>query len=195
MHPKRWFTIETQVPFTHSPSVSRYHRHHHKKDDPLEWMGTPRLRATSQGPFFGVRHALRAIVALSYGAPADGEPNPPKSLLAFTLPLSFVRFRCAARSRSPTPLSTPELSPSSGTQALPTTMVPSQPYDMAELPAYSQLFYSNGDARHDDSIPLPVYTPPAVSLLTSGDVSEDGYTSSEDSCLLQSPASSDCHSL
>ena len=194
MHPERWFTVESQVPFTHSPSLSRY-RYPHKKEDPLEWMGTPRLRATSQGPFFGVRHALRAIVTLSYGAPADGEPNPPKSFLAFTLPLSFVRFRCAARSCSPTPLSTPELSPSSGAQALPTTMVPSQPYDMAELPAYSQLFYSNGDARLDDSIPLPLYTPPAVSFPPSGDVSEEGYSSSEDSCLLQSPPSSNCHTL
>ena len=196
LHPKRWFTIESQVPFTRSPSLSTY-RHHHKKVDPfkLEWLGTPRLRATSRGPFFGVRHSLRATVALSYGAPADGEPESPKSFLAFTLPLDFARFRCAGRSRSPTPLSTPELSPSSGAQALPTTMLPSQPYNAAELPAYSQLFYANGDSRHDDSIPLPLYTPPAVSFQTSGDVSEDGYSSSEDSYILLSPAASSCHTL
>ena len=199
VHPKRWFTVESQVPFTQPPS-SRYRHHHkkdrhHKEDDPLEWTGTPRLRATSQGPFFGVRHSLRAIVTLSYGAPADGESSPPQSTLAFTLPLNFVRFRCVARSRSPTPLSTPELSPSSSTQALPTTMVPTQPYDLVELPAYSQLFYSNGDSKHDDSIPLPLYTPPAVSFPTLEDVSEDGHSSSEDSCLLQSPASSNCRTI
>ena len=168
LQPKRWFTIESQVPFTRSrsPSLSAY-RHHLKKVDPfeLEWLGTPRLRATSQGPFFGVRHSLRAIVALSYGASADGEPDPPKSSLAFTLPLSFVRFRNTARTHFSMPLSSPEPSSSSGASALfLTTIQPSRP---CELPAYSQLFCPDGDSRHDDSIPLPLYTPPTGSLLTS----------------------------
>ena len=192
MHPERWFTIESQVPFTHSPSLSRY-RHQHKEDGPFEWMGTPRLRATSQGPFFGVRHALRAIVALSYGAPADGEPNPPKSFLAFTLPLSFVRSRCAARSHFSIPMSSPEPSSSGASALLTTTMQPSRPYDMSELPAYSQLFYPNGDSRHDDSISLPLYTPSAGSLPISEDVNEDGHLTCENSCLYSSPASANPH--
>ena len=161
MHPKRWFTIESQVPFTHSPSVSRYRRNH-SKDDPFEWTGTPRLRATSQGPFFSVRHTLRAVVSLSYGSLEDGEANLPKSFLAFTLPLSFVRFQSTARTHFSIPMSSPGPSSSSGAPALlPTTVQPSRPYHMPELPAYSQLFYPNGDSRHDDSIPLPLYTPPA----------------------------------
>jgi hypothetical protein len=151
----------------------------------MQWAGTPRLRATSQGPFFVVRHTLRVTVALSYGEPEDGTPNPPPtSTLVFALPLSFARFRCAARSRSPTPSSSPERSPSSGAPALPATIPLSQSCDVAELPAYSQLFYPNGDLRHDDSIPLPLYTPSAALLPKSGDVSEDGHSTCEDSRLL-----------
>lgn len=197
VHPKRWLTIETHVPVARS-LLSR-----HKENGPSEWAGgTPLLRASSLGPFFGVRHSLRVILALSYDGDADGrddgKPDPPTSFLAFTLPLNFVRHRCTARTRSPTPLSSPERSPSSGdAPALPTptSMQPSQSYDMTELPAYSQLFYPNGDARHDDSIPLPLYTPSPDSLPTSEDVSEDGHSTCEDSCLLQSPAFSNLHTL
>ena len=131
-------------------------------------MGTPRLRVTSQGPFFGVRHALRAVVSLSYGGTEDDETSPPKSFFAFTIPLSFVRFRSTARTHFSMPQSSPESSSSSGASALfLTTMQPTRPCDMSELPAYSQLFYPNGDSRHDDSIPLPLYTPPTGLLATS----------------------------
>jgi hypothetical protein len=147
MHPARWFTMETQVPFTRS--LLR-----HK--GALDWMGTPRVRETSQGPFFSVKHSLRVVVTLSYD---DGENNgkpSPTSFLAFTLPLNFVRLRGMSRACSPQP---PSPVPSSDAPALPTTMPSPQPYCVPELPAYSQLFYSNGDVRHDDSIPLPLYTP------------------------------------
>jgi len=33
------------------------------------------------------------------------------------------------------------------------------PYNVPELPAYSQLFHPNGDVRRDDGVPLPLYTP------------------------------------
>ena len=167
LHHRRWFTIEFRVPFTRSPS------RHRKGDDTLEWMGTPRLRATSQGPFFGARHALRAIVSLSYGSPEDDETSLPKSFFAFTLPLSFVRFRSPARTHFPMSPSSPEPSSSSGASALLlTTMQPSRRCEMSELPAYSQLFYPNGESRHDGSIPPPLYTPPTGSLPTSWDVSD-----------------------
>jgi hypothetical protein len=146
MHPTRWLTMETHVPFTRS--LLR-----HKECD-LEWAGTPRLRETSQSPFFSVKHSLRVVVTLSY---ADGNENGPcTSYLAFTLPLSFVRLRGMSRACSPHPHSRVS---SADAPALPTTISPSQPYNVPELPAYSQLFYSNGDVRHDDSIPLPLYTP------------------------------------
>jgi hypothetical protein len=72
-----------------------------------------------------------------------------------------------------------------------TTML-SQSYDMAELPTYSQTFYCNGDARHDDSVPLPLYTPSPDSVPTLEDVNEDGHSTCEDSCL-QSAVSSNPH--
>jgi hypothetical protein len=148
--------METHVPFTRSLS-----RH---KECALEWAGTPRLRETSESPFFSVKHSLRVVVTLSYDDRDDdsGKP-PPTSYLAFTLPLSFVRLRSTARACSPRPHSPVS---SSDAPALPTTMPPSQPYYVPELPAYSQLFYSNGDMRHDDSTPLPLYTPSPEPLQT-----------------------------
>jgi len=87
------------------------------------------------------------------------------AFLAFVLPLNFVRLRAAARTSSPHPQSR-VFSPSDTPAALPTTLPPSQTYSVPELPAYSQLFYPNGDVRHDDSIPLPRYTPSADSHST-----------------------------
>jgi len=162
MHPTRWLTMETKVPFARS--LLR------PKAGDLDWTGSPRLRETSQGPFFSVSHLLRVIVTLTYDDDGDdsGKP-PPTSFLAFALPLNFVRLRPAARTSSPRPQSRVS---SSGTDtpaaALPTTTTipPSQTYSVPELPAYSQLFYPNGDVRHDDSIPLPRYTPSPEPLPT-----------------------------
>jgi hypothetical protein len=145
--------MDADIPFTRSLL-----RH---KEGNLEWAGTPRLRETAQGPFFSVKHSMRVLVTLSYDE-GDGKPAS-SSFLTFALPLRFVRLRGAARACSPHPCS--RVSSSDG-PALPTTMPPSQPYCAPELPAYSQLFYSNGDVRHDDSIPLPLYTPSPEPLTT-----------------------------
>jgi hypothetical protein len=162
MHPTRWLTMETKVPFARSLLQP--------KRGVLDWTGSPRLRETSQGPFFSVSHTLRVIVTLTYN---DGDDNnndndngkpPPTSFLAFVLPLNFVRLRPASRTSSPHPESRVSSPDTSAT--LPTTMPSSQTYSVPELPAYSQLFYPNGDVRYDDSIPLPRYTPPSESLLT-----------------------------
>lgn len=149
--------MEAKVPFARSLL-----RH---KEGALDWAGSPRLRETSQGPFFNVSHSLRVIVTLTYDDGEDDGKPPPTSFLAFVLPVKFVRLRPAARSPSPHPQS--GVSPSSDTPAaLPTMMPTSQTYSVPELPAYSQLFYPNGDVRHDDSIPLPRYTPPPDSPST-----------------------------
>lgn len=160
MHPTRWLTMETKVPFTRSLLRA--------KEGALDWTGSPRLRETSQGPFFSVSHSLRVVVTLTYD---DGDNNnddgkpPPTSFLAFVLPLNFVRLRPAARASSPVPVS--QVSSSDAPVVLPTTIPSSQQaYSVPELPAYSQLFYPNGDMRHDDSIPLPRYTPSPDPLLT-----------------------------
>ncbi|KAI0283083.1 hypothetical protein BGY98DRAFT_1094026 [Russula aff. rugulosa BPL654] len=143
MHPTRWLTMETKVPFTRSLLRA--------KEGALDWTGSPRLRETSQGPFFSVSHTLRVIVTLTYDDDDDDGKPPPTSFLA----LSSPSISCSQVSSSDTPA------------ALPTTTPPTQQaYSVPELPAYSQLFYPNGDIRHDDSIPLPRYTPSPEPLPT-----------------------------
>ena len=163
MHPARWLTMETKVPFARSLLQP--------KEGALDWTGSPRLRETSQSPFFSVSHSLRIVVTLTYDNDS-GKPTP-TSYLAFALPLNFVRLRPAARTSSPHPhpqsrVFSSDVAPAA--VALPTTTTippPSQNYySVPELPAYSQLFYPNGDVRHDDSIPLPLYTPSPESLST-----------------------------
>jgi hypothetical protein len=181
LHPEKWFTMKTQVPFVRCLEP--------RKDEALEWTGTPRIRESAEGPFFTVAHSLRIVVALSYhdndgerdgaAVAADGndgnDGKPSTSYLAFTIPLKFARFRGRAR-RSCSPhlqSCSPGLgferpsSPLSDASGLPAAVSPSsQPYYVPELPAYSQLFYPNGDLRHDDSTPLPLYTPSPKPLLT-----------------------------
>jgi hypothetical protein len=149
--------METKVPFTRSLLRPK------DSEGVLDWTGSPHLRETSQSPFFSVLHSLRVIVTLTYDDNDNAKP-PPTSFLAFVLPLKFVRLRPAARTPSPHPPS--PVSFSDTPAVLPTMMAPSQTYSVPELPAYSQLFYPNGDVRHDDSIPLPRYTPPCDSLST-----------------------------
>ncbi|KAI0306405.1 hypothetical protein B0F90DRAFT_745563 [Multifurca ochricompacta] len=68
LHPTRWFTMEALIPFTQTLTE--------RKHENLEWAGTPRLRVTSRGPFFNVKHSMRVVVALSYDD-ADGNLQPP----------------------------------------------------------------------------------------------------------------------
>lgn len=166
MHPTRWLTMEAKVPFARSLL--------HPKEGALDWTGSPRLRETSQSPFFSVSHSLRVVVTLTYDSDGDndnGKP-PPTSYLAFALPLNFVRLRPAVRTSSPHPHPQSQVSSSDALPAavaLPTTRIPPSSqgyYSVPELPAYSQLFYPNGDVRHDDSIPLPLYTPSPDSIST-----------------------------
>jgi len=183
MHPARWFVLEIDVPF--AQTLPR------RQDETLEWTGTPRLRATSQGPLFSVSHSIRAAVTLVYDGADAGDHAATSTSLAFTLPLNFVRLRGAAHPPPPPSPGHPPSSPDSS--ALPVAMPLTHPYHTPELPAYSQLFYPNGDAKYDDSIPLPLYTPsPSPSLPTPSEVSEeeDEHLTSEVSCLLPDSSSS-----
>jgi hypothetical protein len=165
LHSAQWLTMEINVPFAQTLPM--------RKDESLEWTGTPRLRTTAQGPLFGVKHSIRATVTLVYdGADAGGDTEPAAtSDLVFTLPLNFVRLRRApphtllAHSQQP--------SPDHFSSSLPVAMPPTHPYQIPELPAYSQLFYSNGDAKYDDSIPLPLYAPSPASEPPPSDVCEE----------------------
>ncbi|KAH9981127.1 hypothetical protein BGW80DRAFT_1247905 [Lactifluus volemus] len=146
-----WLTVEVNVPYAQTLPKG--------KDENFEWTGIPHLRTTSQGPLFGVRHSIRVVATFVYDA-GDSEPaatsrSPLVSLS--TLPPVFVRFFFFLRR--------------------PRHYAHDAPYHTPELPPYSQLFYPNGDAKYDDSIPLPLYTAsPASSSSTLDDVDEeDGH--------------------
>lgn len=97
-------------------------------------------RPTSSGPMFSARHEIRIKLNCSYDVPNS---EPATHVLGFTIP---VRLAEVAAPLPPTP----HTSCTDGL-ALPSLI----PY--APLPAYSQLFYSNGDRK--DPMPLPLYTP------------------------------------
>jgi hypothetical protein len=193
LHTAQWFTVEMSVPFVQTLSMS--------KDESLEWTGTPRLRTTSQGPLFGVKHSIRASVTLTYDG-ADDTERASSTFITFTLPVNFVRLRGASRPCTP-PAPHPQspsldqLSSSDPSSVAPAAVPPMPPYHTPELPAYSQLFYPNGAAKHDDSIPLPLYTPsPSSSPPTLSEVCEQDKQrlSSEASCLLPDSSSSNSSS-
>lgn len=165
MHPTKWLKMTVRVPFTQTFSEGK---------DRAPGMGIPRLRTTAQGPFFSVKHSMRFSVKFSYDG-ADGN-FPATSTISYSLPLNFVRLRSAARTNThslPSQLPLEHLSLADST-ALPVTVPPIKPYNVPELPAYSQLFHSNGDVKRDDCVPLPLYTP----CPTAGHASEGEHSAS-----------------
>lgn len=159
--------MTVHVPFAHMFSE--------RKDWTSERMGMPRLRATSQGPLFSVKHSMRFGVTFSYDG-ADGKTSDSASL-HYSLPLDFVHLRSATRADTdslPSQHSLEHLS-LSDSSVLPANAPPTKPYNMPELPAYSQLFHSNGDVRRDDGVPLPLYTPRP----TPGHTGEGDHTASD----------------
>jgi hypothetical protein len=165
LHPTKWFKMTVRVPFAQMFSECK---------DKVPGMGIPRLRATSQGPLFNVKHLMRFNVTFSYDG-ADGKPTATSSL-SYSHPLDFVRLRSAARTNihslaSQLPL---EHLSSSDSPAIPVTVPPTNPYNVLELPAYSQLFHPNGDIKRDDCAPLPLYTP----CPTSGHINEGAHSTS-----------------
>ncbi|KAI0063430.1 hypothetical protein BV25DRAFT_428479 [Artomyces pyxidatus] len=150
----QWYTMQTEVPFVQQMPAARE----------ALWAGTAKLRPSGQSPFFGVKHAMHVSVTCVYDG-EDGEVAATENL-RFTLPVDFVRVR-------PTPVTPPvriqSLSShaSSESSCSSITMPFLVPYGNPELPAYSQLFYSNGDRKVDDSTPLPLYTPSPNSSCSS----------------------------
>ncbi|KAI0053871.1 hypothetical protein FA95DRAFT_9337 [Auriscalpium vulgare] len=151
---EQWYTMQTDIPFVHQlPEVERFGG----------WMANPRLRPTGQSPFFVVKHLMQITIACSYQG-AEGGPLATDDL-RFSVPISFVRLR-------PTPMVLPVRVDSlqttaSQSSALSITMPLSLPYSAPDLPAYSQLYYSNGDRKVDYTVPLPLYTPSANSSESS----------------------------
>ncbi|THH27051.1 hypothetical protein EUX98_g7137 [Antrodiella citrinella] len=143
-----WYSMSTQIPLVND-----------KNHDNKDWKSKKRLRASGQSPLFGVSHRLLVTLVCTYDAP-DGERISER--LNFHVPLRFVQVPpsspAAIRSSSPSPLEFYTPTSSSGRASPCDFPVASLPYAQT-LPAYSQLFDSNGDRKIDYSTPLPLYTP------------------------------------
>lgn len=150
-----WYTMETAVPFSNVG---------YGDGDDFRWAGEARLRPSGNTPLFGVQHTLHVALTCSYDVPDSSDTAVEK--LHFSLPLRFVEITPTPPPPSRTP-SRASMSASSTTPPLVQDMVISGiPYQQI-LPAYSQLFDSNGERKIDYSIPLPMYEPrsPASSSL------------------------------
>lgn len=139
-----WYMIDTTVPFTRMQSRSH------------------QLQVSSRSPLFSVRHKLRVAITCTYDIPHTTDRATER--LHFSIPLCFVRIAPTSaylNTLSPPSFINSDLSASPSTEML----TRSSPY-APNLPAYSQLFDSNGDRKIDYSVPLPLYTPQLSSSST-----------------------------
>ncbi|TCD66182.1 hypothetical protein EIP91_001676 [Steccherinum ochraceum] len=148
-----WYSLSTNIPVSHEDiQVDK------------DWRARRRLRSSGQSPLFDVNHRLLVTVVCTYDLIDGNEPVRATERLNFCVPLRFVRVPppspSASRTSSPSPMGF--CSPSSSGRTSPCELpLPSLPYAQS-LPAYSQLFDSNGDRKIDYSVPLPLYTPREV---------------------------------
>ncbi|KAG1877715.1 hypothetical protein DFJ58DRAFT_712412 [Suillus subalutaceus] len=100
----------------------------------LDWAGLRSRRISENSPLFSVCHLMHIALRCVYEQP-DGE----------------VHVRVAV----------PQINPSAADRTIvgAKELQKSVPYSHS-LPAYSQLFYSNGERKIDYSTPLPLYEPP-----------------------------------
>jgi len=151
-----WYAMEPLVPFTQ--------RGTHVEGG--AWSGDSNLRASGSSPLFVVRHQIHLSMICSYDVDGDRN-NRVNAKMQFVLPVQFARMRVDEAGLRPLLAISPVLSRSSSSavsQVGTSTTVelpglsPLTPYYYANtLPAYSQLFDSNGDRKIDYN--LPVYTP------------------------------------
>jgi hypothetical protein len=136
-----WFTMSIKLPYTQSCS--------NIIQNGMDWAGTPQLRPTQEGPLFTVEHDIRMTLHLTYDLPGE-QGRQAEQNLEIILPTKFARK--APSLSPPTWFPTPQL------ESEMTSLSTGPSYTPHSLPAYSQLFYSNGD-RKIDPTPLPRYTP------------------------------------
>ncbi|KAI5124296.1 hypothetical protein M0805_008904 [Coniferiporia weirii] len=162
-----WCRVEVNVPFEHflpGGDVEWEDRHGRIKV----------LRVSEESPLFRVYHELDVELTCTCDAEEEGD-SPQMERLVFSIPVKFARFPPVLSARVSTPLPTSlrtsPRSPSEPERSVHVSAVSGMNACQTPfaLPPYSQLFYSNGDRRIDDSVPLPVYTPrvmrePATSI-------------------------------
>ncbi|KAJ7775115.1 hypothetical protein B0H16DRAFT_1303920 [Mycena metata] len=134
-----WYTLETSIPFAHELKSS------------LEGDGESKLRPSGTSPMYGVSHSLKLTVQCEYEMPsgelADAD-------LKFTIPLTFGRVAPPLPPRDILPALYTAMRLTHGSYPLMPELLPFG----ANLPAYSQLFDSQGN-RKMDATPLPLYSP------------------------------------
>lgn len=147
---ENWYVLEANVPLAPEPHQ-------------LDWAGPRSRRISENSPLFSVCHMMHIALRCIYEQPDGGVVS---ERLHFSLPMQHVR------------VSIPRISPPAGDSTIvgSTELPKSAPYCQS-LPAYSQLFYSNGERKIDYSTPLPLYEPPpsaSSSSLFTLDHSDDG---------------------
>ncbi|KAF4614954.1 hypothetical protein D9613_002749 [Agrocybe pediades] len=137
-----WYNMDTSIPF-----IQRSFRVNNGEtfDSSIEWAGHKDLRASSDSPLYSVTHELLVSLTCSYDT-EGGEVTQQK--LNFRIPVTFANVAPRLSIDSPTCSYEHDHSALIHTEPLP-----------MNLPAYSQLYDSNGDRKVDYSIPLPLYTP------------------------------------
>jgi hypothetical protein len=148
-----WFTMESSLPLIQTRTGKTH------------WSGPETLRVTGSSPLFCVSHEMRVSITFSYDLPGREEKAVGKR--QFLIPLHFVRITPpppAHATSNPRPNHSPASSTSSNTAPLVgDSLSYTETYVPRSLPAYSQLFDSNGDRKIDYSVPLPMYEPPEPS--------------------------------
>ena len=137
-----WYLLEVDIPIAEHP---------HEAD----WAGSRIRRITESSPLFSVDHHLHVTVQCEYDDPTKQELVHRR--LQFSLPLQLVH-------------SSNTLVPSVGCytpDAGSPTETQMETPPAHSLPAYSQLFYPNGERKIDYSTPLPLYEPPSPSPTSS----------------------------
>lgn len=130
---ENWYVLEANVPLAPEPHQ-------------LDWAGPRSRRISENSPLFSVCHMMHIALRCIYEQPDGGVVS---ECLHFSLPMQHVR------------VSIPRINPSAGDRTIvgATELPKCAPYSQS-LPAYSQLFYSNGERKIDYSTPLPLYEPP-----------------------------------
>ncbi|KAG1891406.1 hypothetical protein F4604DRAFT_1611708 [Suillus subluteus] len=130
---ENWYVLEANLPLAPEPHQ-------------LDWAGLRSRRISENSPLFSVCHLMHIALRCVYEQP-DSEVVCER--LHFSLPMQHVR------------VAVPQSNPSAADRTIvgAKELQKSVPYSHS-LPAYSQLFYSNGERKIDYSTPLPLYEPP-----------------------------------
>lgn len=135
-----WFTMQARIPIT-DVNID-------VNPDTHQWAGAAVLRPTASSPLITTEHTLAINLNCVYTFEDGAQAKEP---LRFVIPLRFANIAPPPPAAA-IPFSTTPRAGRSHALSLPTSSVYAQ-----SLPVYSQLFYSNGDRKLDQT-PLPLYT-------------------------------------